>query len=58
MDGQHDCISGSAQPTVVTLEACPHCIITLVGSDPAVRPLLLDQAQTQAMLDQRLRRLM
>ena len=35
----------------------PHCIITLVGSDPAVRPLLLDQAQAQAMLDQRVHQL-
>lgn len=31
----------------------PHCIITLVGSDPVVRPLLLDQQQAQQMLQTR-----
>ena len=28
----------------------PHCIVTLAGSDPAVRPLMLDNQQAQAML--------
>lgn len=34
-----------------------HCIITLVGSDPTVRPLVLDGDQAQAMLQQRADRL-
>ena len=31
----------------------PHCIITLVGSDPTVRPLALNRKQALAMVDQR-----
>lgn len=31
----------------------PHCIITLVGSDPTVRPLSLNRKQALAMVDQR-----
>ena len=34
-------------------KSSPHCIITLVGSDPVVRPLLLDQQQAQQMLQTR-----
>ena len=30
-----------------------HCIITLVGSDPTVRPLVLNTQQAAKMLDQR-----
>lgn len=35
----------------------PHCIITLVGSNPTMRPLKLDENQAQAMLQTRLERL-
>ena len=31
----------------------PHCIITLVGSDPTVRPLVLNRKQATKMLEQR-----
>ena len=30
-----------------------HCIVTLVGSDPTVRPLVLNRKQATKMLDQR-----
>lgn len=33
----------------------PHCIITLVGSDPTVRPLLLNCQQALDMVDRRAR---
>jgi len=33
----------------------PHCIITLVGSDPTVRPLLLNSQQALDMVDRRAR---
>ena len=33
----------------------PHCIITLVGSDPTVRPLLLNCQQAVDMVDRRAR---
>lgn len=31
----------------------PHCIISLVGSDPTVRPLVLNTQQATKILDQR-----
>ncbi len=33
----------------------PHCVITLVGSDPTVRPLVLNRQQATDMLDRRAR---